>query len=89
MAVIEKKAWPEYFQAILDGDKTFDLRLADFNCKKNDTLVLKEWDPKTNEYTGRIVRKKITYILKTKDIPFFTVDAVNEYGYQVMALGDE
>jgi len=26
---IEKKVWPEYFKAILSGDKKFELRLAD------------------------------------------------------------
>jgi len=31
---IEKKYWPEYFQKILDREKTFDLRLVDFDCKK-------------------------------------------------------
>jgi len=37
---IEKKVWPKYFQKILDGDKTFELRLADFKCNPSDVLVL-------------------------------------------------
>ena len=39
---IEKKIWPEFFQKILEGDKTFELRLADFECHPEDILVLKE-----------------------------------------------
>ena len=29
----EKKVWPEYFQKILDGNKTFEIRLADLDIK--------------------------------------------------------
>jgi hypothetical protein len=32
MVRIEKKIWPKYFQAIIDGKKTYELRLADFDC---------------------------------------------------------
>jgi len=39
---IEKKVWPEYFEKILNKEKNFELRLADFECKKDDILVLKE-----------------------------------------------
>lgn len=67
---IEKKVWPEFFNAILAGKKTFELRLADFECKPDDTLILKEWDPGTKQYTGRAIEKKVAYSLKTKDIRF-------------------
>jgi len=40
-----KKVWPEYFQRILGGKKTFELRLADWECAEGDGLVLQEWDP--------------------------------------------
>jgi len=54
---IEKKVWPKFFQKILDGDKTFELRLADFECKLGDILVLREWDSEIKEYTGRVLEK--------------------------------
>ena len=47
---IEKKIWPIYFQRILDGDKTFELRLADWECNEGDTLVLNEWDPEIKDF---------------------------------------
>jgi len=83
---IEKKVWPEYFQKILDGDKTFELRLADFECKPGDILVLKEWDPKTKKYTGRVLEKKVTYVIKTKDIKFWSEEDVEKYGFQIIAF---
>jgi uncharacterized protein DUF3850 len=84
---ITKKAWPKFFQAILDGDKTFDMRLADFNCKVGDTLILKEWDPKTKSFTGRQIKKQVTYVLKTKDIPpFFTQEEIDKFGFQIISF---
>lgn len=82
---IEKKAWPEYFQKVFDGDKTFDVRLADFECKPGDVLVLKEWDPKTKQYTGRVIEKKVKYVLKTKELPF-AKEEVDQCGFQVIAF---
>ena len=67
MNKIEKKVWPEYFQEILDGKKTYELRLADFDIQEGDILILKEWDPETKEYSGRAIEKKVTYVGKTKD----------------------
>lgn len=83
---IEKKVWPEWFERILDGSKTFELRLADWECNVGDVLVLREWDPKTKEYTGREVEKKVTYVAKTKDMTFFSKEEVEKYGYQVIGF---
>lgn len=44
--------------------------MADFECKPGDTLVLREWDPKTRQYTGRAVEKKVTHVTKTKGQAF-------------------
>lgn len=83
---IKKKTWPEYFQQILDGNKTFELRLADWECKEGDILVLEEWDPKTKKYTGRVLEKKVSYVLKTKDIKFWPEEEVEKYGYQIISF---
>ncbi len=83
---IEKKVWPEYFDAIQNGNKTFELRLHDFECAQGDTLRLCEWDPKTKQYTGREIQKTVGYVLNTKDQPFFTADEVNEHGFMIISL---
>lgn len=83
---IGKKVWPEYFQAILDGRKTYELRLADFECKPGDILVLKEWSPNTKEYTGRVLEKEITFVVKTKDCKFWSQEEIEKYGYQVIGI---
>jgi ribosomal protein S17 len=86
MKRIEKKTWPEAFQKILSGEKTFDVRLVDFDCKVGDILVLREWDPETKEYTGRKIEKKITYILKTKEAKYWTKEDIEKYGFQVIGF---
>ena len=64
MAIIRKKIWSEYFEDVKSGRKKFELRVNDFDVAEGDTLVLEEWDPKTKDYTGRKVDKKVSYVLK-------------------------
>ncbi len=86
MKTIKKKAWPEYFQAIRDGVKTYDLRLADFDCKAGDKLVLEEWDPETKSYTGRQIDKIVTYVGKTKEQTAWSSEEIEKYGFQIIAF---
>ena len=81
-----KKVWPEYFQKILDGEKTYELRLADWECREGDILILKEWNPKTKEYTGREIEKEVSYVGKTKNIAFWPKEDVEKYGYQIISF---
>jgi ribosomal protein S17 len=83
---IAKKIWPEFYEQILNGTKKFEIRLADFECNKGDVLVLREWDPKTKNYTGRELRKKVTFVLKTKELKFWPEKDMNKYGFQVLSL---
>lgn len=83
---IAKKVWPQYFKAILEGKKNFEIRLDDFECKEGDTLILKEWDPQTKRYTGKEITKKVTYVTKTKDITFWSREDIEKYGFQVIGI---
>jgi hypothetical protein len=83
---IEKKIWPESFQNISAGVKTYELRLADWECKPGDVLVLKEWDPKTKQYSGKAIEKTVTYVGKTKNQAFFTKEDVEKYGFQIISF---
>lgn len=62
MAMIKKKTWPDIFELVLSREKKFDFRVADFEIKKGDELILEEWDPLTKEYTGRSISKKVGYV---------------------------
>ncbi|MDO8621610.1 MAG: DUF3850 domain-containing protein [bacterium] len=82
----EKKIQPPSFQAILDGRKTWELRLADWECAPGDVLVLREWDPERKEYTGRILEKEVTYVGTTKGITLWPKEDIERYGYQIIGF---
>ncbi len=86
MRRIEKKVLPEYFERVLTGEKTFELRLADFDIEKGDILVLREWDHISKQYTGRVLEKKVTYVLKTNDLHFWSDEEIKKHGFQVISL---
>jgi len=86
---IHKKATPEYFEQVLAGRKTFDMRLADWECAEGDILVLDEIDNATKQLTGRSIRKKVGFVLKTKNLDLFPESDVEQYGYQVISLLNE
>ncbi|MEK7557563.1 MAG: DUF3850 domain-containing protein [Patescibacteria group bacterium] len=83
---IEKKILPRFFEKVLSGEKTFELRLADFECTPGDILVLQEWNSEEQTYTGRQIEKEVTYVLKTKDVDFWPNEDVNKFGLQIIAL---
>ena len=83
---IEKKVWPEYFQKIIDGKKNFEIRLADFECKEGDILVLKEWDPETKEYSGREIEKEVGYVSKVNGFKFWKKEDIDKFGIQVIGF---
>lgn len=59
----ELKCWPQFFDAILDGSKPYEVRKDDRDFAVGDTLHLREWNPDTWVYTGRETRARITHKL--------------------------
>jgi len=60
----ELKSWPECFEALNSGTRTFDLRKNDRNYQVGDILVLKEFEPDNSTFSGRWCRRKIVHMLK-------------------------
>lgn len=60
----ELKTWPEYFEAVCSGRKSFEVRKNDRDFKEGDILLLNKWDNKKNQYEGAQRSFKITYVLK-------------------------
>jgi hypothetical protein len=62
MKTHDLKIWPEYFGAVLDGSKTFEIRKNDRDFKEGDILILKEWDPKKKIFSGRVTCLTVSYL---------------------------
>lgn len=97
---IHKKISPEYFEAILSGQKTFEWRVNDFACEPGDILVLEEYEYTEGQATtdgrrptGRTIRKKVGYVGYTKDFDWLERPDVKadfeKYGAQIISLLDE
>jgi len=63
MKIHELKSWPQFFTRVISGEKTFELRVNDRDFKLGDFLFLREYDPQTEQYSGRFQYARITYIL--------------------------
>lgn len=52
------------FEEVVKGNKKFELCKDDVDVQIGDRIVLREYDPVTAAYTGRTVRKSVTYVLR-------------------------
>ncbi len=82
----ELKTWPEYFAAVYSGMKNFEVRKDDRGFIVGDELLLKEyfpdghsWDGSKEGFTGRILHRRVDYILKGNAFGI-------QEGYVVMGL---
>lgn len=57
------KIWPEFYAELIAGRKPFELRKNDRNFEVGDELDLYEYDPKTEQFTGCVAVRTVTYIL--------------------------
>ena len=70
----ELKILPEYFEAVVSGNKRFEIRKNDRNYKKGDILRLNEYQE--GQYTGDVHVSEITYI----------TDYAQQDGYVVLGI---
>jgi hypothetical protein len=70
----ELKTWPVYFDRLIDGSKTFEIRRNDRGYQAGDVLRLREYDPSgdhdtcyregctTKRYTGREIERTVGFV---------------------------
>lgn len=73
------KTWPDFFDAMLSGKKRFEIRKNDRDFQVGDRLLLREWIPSGEFYTGRKAYFYVDYIL---DAPKFGMRS----GFVVMSV---
>lgn len=64
MKTHQLKSWPEFFEPIAMGVKTFDLRKDDRGYSVGDDVQFEEINPRLDERTGKVATRRITYILR-------------------------
>lgn len=69
MSLHELKTWPEYFERVRSKAKRAEFRRDDRPFRDGDTLLLREWDPATGEYTGRRIWAYVTDVARGGVIP--------------------
>ena len=61
------KTWPEFYDAVDSGEKTFEFRQEDNRVfSVGDMLILQRFDPNDKIYTGQELSKMVTYLLRGK-----------------------
>ena len=85
---ITKKSYPPFSKDVADGVKRFDVRLAKDmeNVAVGDEIEFDEINPETRAPTGGKSKHKITYVMRTKDLNWWTDAEIAEYGFIVMQL---
>lgn len=57
------KAWPACFRAVVEGQKPFELRKNDRGFRAGDRLLLREYVPADDVYTGRSALVEVISVL--------------------------
>ena len=60
----ELKTWPMYFRLVETGVKLFDLRKDDRPYTTGDLLLLREYDPDEETYSGCIILAVVTCVVR-------------------------
>jgi hypothetical protein len=80
------KSWPSFFEPTLAGVKTHDVRrVTDRDYQVGDTLRLMEFDPEKQQYTGRELSVRITYITSAK-LPCALSEACLHADYCILSI---
>lgn len=69
MKIHELKTWPEYFNLVIFGIKRAEIRLDDRNINDGDVVVLREYLPDFNRYSGRKISFWVLKALRGGCIP--------------------
>jgi ASC-1-like (ASCH) protein len=89
MSILKKKIPPEYFELVNSGKKNFEARVADFEVKEGDTIILEEFNPETKQYTGRTIEREVGYVLNFNLNTFGQEELIKEKGLVIFSLKDK
>ncbi|MGH2505839.1 MAG: DUF3850 domain-containing protein [Ktedonobacteraceae bacterium] len=56
------KTDPKYFERVAQNHKRFELRKNDRGYRLGDILILREYDERTEQYTGRVLTVRVKFL---------------------------
>jgi hypothetical protein len=71
------KCWPEYFRPVWMGVKRFEIRRNDRDYRVGDELLLREWEPGDEKYSGRELLMRVVYLTDFEQQPGFIVMGID------------
>lgn len=75
----ELKCWPRFFGPIGEGRKRHDLRrVGDRDFRVGDRMILREFAPEAESYTGRQLTVEITFITSAQEPCALSDSALHE-----------
>lgn len=85
----------QYFEPLISGVKTFEIRTNDRVFAVGDYLWLREFDPVNKELTGRFLVKQVCFVMDAEDfcglslgyVALGLTDATSEAAWVITALG--
>ncbi len=86
MMTHELKCWPEFYEDIASNVKTFEIRKDDRDFRVGDIMRLREWDPKTKQYSGRVTDRHIVYKLGRRPGAGCAADLGLKEGYAILGI---
>jgi hypothetical protein len=72
MSTHELKCWPDFFDAVVRGEKPFEVRKNDRGYQRGDVLVLRKYDP-IARFGGRHYMNEGDYVANAEDAEACTV----------------
>jgi len=78
------KTWPEYFEDLKAGIKTFEVRYNDRKFAVEDIVILQNYNLDTKEYSGEQLYFKIKYIVNWNDN--IITEMALKVGYSILGL---
>ena len=56
-----------FFPYLITDLKCYEIRKNDRDYRVGDVLILKEWDPDGEKFTGRLCTREVVYMLSNED----------------------
>jgi hypothetical protein len=82
------KTQPQFWEALVNGSRPFEVRRNDRKFSPGDVLILREWTPEFG-YTGEETCRQVSYVLRHEDFPQGVPVGFVVLGFGIMQRTDD